>query len=152
FSFAARALGDSNMAKKGRTAKRSTKAGKRRPTTKRVAAKSKGGAFQSGAFQSGAFQGLPPSASQRKLSAAVQSTQGVVIEPPPAALNLSATPPEVRIQPVSVQVDGIVMPSPLPITPTVYPDSPQGTIIVQNHVTINIQSEEFSRFNKNIEA
>jgi hypothetical protein len=48
------------MAKKGRTAKRSTKAGKRRPTTKRVAAKSKGGAFQSGAFQSGAFQGFPP--------------------------------------------------------------------------------------------
>ena len=55
FSFAARALGDSNMAKKGRTAKRSTKAGKRRPTTKRVAAKSK-----DGAFQSGAFQGFPP--------------------------------------------------------------------------------------------
>ena len=37
-------------------------------------------------------------------------------------------------------------------TPTAYPDSPRGTIIVQNYVAINIHSDEFSRFNKNIEA
>jgi len=58
------------MAKKKRTAKRSTKASTRPPTTKRVAAKGKGGAFQTGAFQ-----GLPPSVSQRKLGPAVQSPQ-----------------------------------------------------------------------------
>jgi hypothetical protein len=147
------------MAKKKRTAKRSTKAGKRRPSTKRVAAKGKGGAFQSRAFQ-----GLPPPASQQELSPAVQSTQGV-IEPLPAAVSdapleeraVSDAPLEERIdarlQDVSnMRADAIVIPAPVPITPTVYPDSPQGTITVQNHITINIQSAEFGRFDKNLEA
>ena len=110
------------MAKKRSTAKRSTKASKRRLSTKRVAAKGKGRAFQSGAFQ-----GLPPSASQRKLSPAVQSTVGEV-SPSPALLGISTTFPEV-----------IVIPAPIPITPTVYPDSPQGTVIVENYITINAQ-------------
>ena len=125
------------MAKKKRTAKRSTK---RRPS-KRVAAKPKGGA-------SGAFQGLPPSASQ-ELSAAVQSTQGVT-EPLPAPLEGRI---DTRLQGVSgMRAEAVVIPAPVPITPTVYPDSPQGTITVQNHITINIQSAEFSRFDKNLEA
>ena len=51
-----------------------------------------------------------------------------------------------------MRADAIVIPAPVPITPTVYPDSPQGTITVQNHITINIQSAEFSRFDKNLEA
>ena len=132
------------MAKKKRTAKRSTKAGKRRPSTKRVAAKGKGGAFQ----------GLPPSASQQELSPAVQSTQGV-IEPLPAAVSNAPLEgrTDARLQGVSsMRADAIVIPAPVPITPTVYPDSPQGTITVQNHITINIQSAEFSRFDKNLEA
>jgi len=125
------------VAKKKRTAKRSTK---RRPS-KRVAAKPKGGA-------SGAFQGLPPSASQ-ELSAAVQSTQGVT-EPLPAPLEGRI---DTRLQGVSgMRAEAVVIPAPVPITPTVYPDSPQGTITVQNHITINIQSAEFSRFDKNLEA
>lgn len=125
------------MAKKKRTAKRSTK---RRPS-KRVAAKPKGGA-------SGAFQGLPPSASQ-ELSAAVQSTQGVT-EPLPAPLEGRI---DTRLLGVSgMRAEAVVIPAPVPITPTVYPDSPQGTITVQNHITINIQSAEFSRFDKNLEA
>jgi len=110
------------MAKKKSIAKRSTKARKRRPSTKRVAAKGKGGAYQSGAFQPGAFQGLPPSASQRKLSPVVQSTVGEVI----------------------------VIPAPIPITPTVYPDSPQGTVIVENYITINAQSVQ--NFNIQMDA
>ena len=144
------------MAKKKRTAKRSTKAGKRRPSTKPVAAKGKGGAFQSRTFQ-----GLPPPASQQELSPAVQSTQGV-IEPLPAAVSnapleeraVSNAPLEERIDArlQGVSTDAIVIPAPVPITPTVYPDSPQGTITVQNHITINIQSAEFSRFDKNLEA
>ena len=132
------------MAKKKHTAKRSTKAGKRRPSTKRVGAKGKGGAFQ----------GLPPSASQQELSPAVQSTQGV-IEPLPAAVSNAPLEgrTDARLQGVSsMRADAIVIPAPVPITPTVYPDSPQGTIIVQNHITINIQSAEFSRFDKNLEA
>ena len=125
------------MAKKKRTAKRSTK---RRPS-KRVAAKPKGGA-------SGAFQGLPPSASQ-ELSAAVQSTQGVT-EPLPTPLEGRI---DTRLQGVSgMRAEAVVIPAPVPITPTVYPDSPQGTIIVQNHVTINLQSEAFSRFANNFES
>ena len=132
------------MAKKKHTAKRSTKAGKRRPSTKRVAAKGKGGAFQ----------GLPPSASQQELSPAVQSTQGV-IEPLPAAVSNAPLEgrTDARLQGVSsMRADAIVIPAPVPITPTVYPDSPQGTIIVQNHVTINLQSEAFSRFANNFES
>ena len=139
------------MAKKKRTAKRSTKADKRRPSTKRVAAKGKGGAFQ----------GLPPSASQRKLSTAVQSTIGEVT--PPHALEgagLTVGSPKIGTPELteviagagSLRGDSFIMPSPVPITPTVYPDSPRGTIIVQNHVTINIQSAEFNRFNKNLES
>ena len=137
------------MANKKRTAKRSTKAGKRRPSTKRVAAKGKGGAFQSRAFQ-----GLPPPASQQELSPAVQSTQGV-IEPLPAAVSNAPLEERIdaRLQDVSnMRADAIVIPAPVPITPTVYPDSPQGTITVQNHITINIQSAEFGRFDKNLEA
>jgi hypothetical protein len=130
------------MAKKKHTAKRSTKAGKRRPSTKRVAAKGKGGAFQ----------GLPPSASQQELSPAVQSTQGV-IEPLPVSNAPLEGRTDARLQGVSsMRADAIVIPAPVPITPTVYPDSPQGTITVQNHITINIQSAEFSRFDKNLEA
>ena len=159
------------MAKKKRTAKRtakrSTKALKRPPSTKRSAAKGK-----VRAFQSGAFQGLPPSASQRKLSTAVQSTIGgaepplplrasaQTIEPPSADLRVGTTAPEVRIQGVGTLVagssavdgTGFVLPAPVAITPTAYPDSPQGAIIVQNHVTINIRSNEFGQFNKNMEA
>ncbi|MGA8955957.1 MAG: hypothetical protein WB503_11265, partial [Pseudolabrys sp.] len=108
------------------------KASKRRLSTKRVAAKSKGRAFQSGAFQ-----GLPPSASQRKLSPAVQSTVGEVSPSP--ALGISTTSPEV-----------IVIPAPIPITPTVYPDSPQGTVIVENYITINAQSVQ--NFNIQMDA
>ncbi|MGC2117089.1 MAG: hypothetical protein WA656_21400 [Pseudolabrys sp.] len=121
------------MAKKKSTAKRSTKASKRRLSTKRVAAKGKGRAFQSGAFQ-----GLPPSASQRKLSPAVQSTVGEV-SPSPALLGISTTSPEI-----------IVIPAPIPITPTVYPDSPQGTVIVENYITINAQSVQ--NFNIQMDA
>jgi hypothetical protein len=146
------------MAKKKRTAKRSTKAAKRRSSTKRVAAKR--GVFQSGVFQPGVFQGLPPSASQQKLSAAVQSTAAEVNPPHELkAEGLTTASPELGTPPLTVmagagglRADSLIVPPPVSIPPTIYPDSPQGTVIVQNHVTINIQSEEFSRFNKNIEA
>ena len=85
-------------------------------------------------------------ASQHKPNAAVQLTQDV-IEPPPAALGLSTSPPDV-IYPPTVTVHPPVS----PIAPTIYPESPRGTIIVQNHVTINIQTDEFARFNKNLEG
>ena len=37
-------------------------------------------------------------------------------------------------------------PVPISITPTVYPEQPTGSVIVQNYVTINIQSIEFHQF------
>ncbi len=99
-----------------------------------------------GAFDIAARQ----NATSHKPNAALQSTQGAV-EPPPAAVK--TVPLEGRIDVRSgLRADAIVIPAPVPITPTVYPDSPHGMIIVQNHVTINIQTDEFSRFNKNIEA
>jgi hypothetical protein len=134
------------MTKKKRAAKRSTKAGKRRPSTKRVAAKGKGGAFQSGAFQSGAFQGLPPSASQQKPSPAVQSTIGEVSPPDISSTRTAAN----MAGAAGLDAGPFVLPAPVPITPTVYPDSPQGTIIVQNYVTINGGSVEFRNFDTTI--
>ena len=78
------------MAKKKRSAKRSTKA-RLGPSTKRVAAKRKGAAFQSGVFQPGVFQ---------------------TGEPPVALAGVSSLVP-----------DNFLLPAPVPITPTVYPDS-----------------------------
>jgi hypothetical protein len=45
---------------------------------------------------------------------------------------------------------GIVT-SPVPITPTIYPASPDGKIIVHNHITINIESVEFGQFDSVME-
>jgi hypothetical protein len=104
------------MAKRKRTAKRPAKGGKRRPT-KRVAPKRRGGVFQPGVFQPGVFQGLPPSASQQKLSPAVQSTIGGAEPPFPlrAAIRTIEPPPpqggEAHLQGVgSLTVDAVVIP------------------------------------------
>jgi len=72
--------------------------------------------------------------SRRGLSAAHKSTVGLQTGVRFGAVGTVDSPPSVTV------------------TPTAYPDSPQGTIIVQNYVAINIHSDEFSRFNKNIEA
>jgi hypothetical protein len=37
-------------------------------------------------------------------------------------------------------------PAPITITPTVYPEQPTGSVVVNNYVTINIQSIEFHQF------
>ena len=128
------------MAKKGKSrkgTKRPTKAGKRG----RASARGKGGAFQSTAFQQTAFDPTryDIAASLRKLSAAMRSTSGEV-RPPSAPLDISTSPPEVR-----------VVPPPGLITPTVYPDSPQGPLIIHNHITINIRTNEFKQFNTDFE-
>lgn len=150
------------MAKKKRTAKRSVKARERRRSMKR---KSKGeargvsaalgvgaattaatgnAAGTSTATGVGAFDLTPQhiAKAQRNLGAAVQSTIG------------GAEPPfPLRIQgDRSLRAETTIIPAPVPITSTVYPDSPQGPIIVQNYVTINIQSVEFSGFDKNLEG
>jgi hypothetical protein len=41
---------------------------------------------------------------------------------------------------------------PQPITATLYPGEPSGTVIVQNQITINIQSTEFRELNKKLDA
>jgi len=74
---------------------------------------------------------------------AVLSTQGV-IEPPSAATQFDGVG--------SVKADSFILPAPVPITPTVYPDSPQGTVIIQNYVTINGGSVEFKTFNTKMDA
>ena len=42
--------------------------------------------------------------------------------------------------------------APIPITPTLYPESPAGTVIVQNFITINIKSTNFKTFNATMDA
>jgi hypothetical protein len=76
----------------------------------------------------------------------VQSTRGV-IEPPPAAIAAPQGAQSHLGGSGGVRADTIHIRAPVPITPTVYPDSPQGTIIVQNFVTINGGSVEFRNFN-----
>jgi hypothetical protein len=78
--------------------------------------------------------------------------KGGEVSPPPAALEITTTPPDVEMRGTSGwKADTFVLPKPVPITPTVYPDSPHGTVIVNDHVTINIRTEEFIRFNTEIE-
>jgi hypothetical protein len=40
----------------------------------------------------------------------------------------------------------VPVPPPQPITPTVYPGEPSGTVIVQNQITINVHSTDFRKF------
>ena len=48
--------------------------------------------------------------------------------------------------------DAVVIPAPVPVTPTVYPDSPDGKIIVHNHITINAASVDYKNFNIHMDA
>ena len=48
--------------------------------------------------------------------------------------------------------DAVVIPAPVPVTPTVYPDSPDGQIIVHNHITINATSVDYKNFNIHMDA
>ena len=52
----------------------------------------------------------------------------------------------------SLIADAVVIPAPVPVTPTVYPDSPGGTIIVHGNVTINFESADFKTFNVTMDA
>ena len=126
------------MAKKKRLVKRSTKARKPQP-----AADPRSPPVVEN-FDPTPYQ---IAARQRAFPAAVQSTIGGV--DPPLPLRAGAHMIEPRSTDLFLRSrddKGIV-------TPTIYPDSPQGPIIVQNqHITINIQSAEFSRFDKNLEA
>jgi hypothetical protein len=159
------------MAKKSRRAKRSTKAGKRRPSTKRksrtkpttvrltgVEARGEAGGVGTALGVGAATVSTTGNASARDAiqvvtsqHAALQSTRGVT-EPPPAAVvapqggeaHLGATS--------SLRADTTLIPAPVPITPTVYPDSPQGAIIVQNYITINAESVEYKNFNIKMDA
>jgi hypothetical protein len=99
------------------------------------------------ALQPGAFQGLPP-------SAAVRSTAGETKPPevPPGAGFRAPLPIPLGLGAGETVVSHVPASASVPITPTVYPDSPQGTIIVQNYVTINVETNEFIQFNKNLEA
>jgi hypothetical protein len=74
------------------------------------------------------------------------------VEPPPGAVT-APQGGEAHLGAASnLTADATVIPAPRPVTPTVYPDSPQGPIIVQNHITINLQSDEFRLFNQNLET
>jgi hypothetical protein len=160
------------MAKKKRTAKRLTKAAKRRPSTKRksrrkdttvrltgVAAKGKAGSVGTlsvGAATvaatgntAGARTAIQTVSSRHEPNAALQATRGVV-EPPPTVVKTAALGERIDL---SVRADAIVIPAPIPIKPTVYPDNPQETVIVQNfYGTINVGSVDFKNFNTTIDA
>ena len=136
-----RAFGE-RMAKKKRTAKRSTKARRRRRT---VGA----GASTTAATANAVGKSTAKGVSAPEPNAALQSTRGVT-EPPPAAV---AAPQGGEAQFGGVGNTGIdTIQFAAPISPTFYTESPQGTVIVQNHVTINIQGVEFNEFDKDMKA
>jgi hypothetical protein len=144
------------MAKKGKG-----RTMKRRPATKRKSKRKptrvgtfNPDRFNPDRFKPASFDPTPyqTAASRRKLSAAVQSTTGETepppptagptIEPPTASTEISSTSPEVRV----------VVPPPGLITPTIYPDSPDGKIIVHNYITINAESVNYKNFNITADA
>ena len=158
------------MAKKKRTTKRSTKAAsKRRPTPKRTR-KAKPVKQENTAPVVTNFDPTPYqiAARQRGLSAAVQATIGgaetplplragtgeyrlnqpIIETPPPAPIDGKL---EVSEDADRLEAEGIVFAPPIPITPTIYPDSPDGKIIVHNHITINIESFDFRQFDSVME-
>jgi hypothetical protein len=101
--------------------KRKKKRSAKTPRRRRLSAKQEIPAFQPGAFQQSAFQTAP--------TRAVWDDQGNFVGN--AAIQTAPTP----IVPVEL---------------TVYPDDPQGQLVVQNYVTINIQSRDFKQFEKTL--
>jgi hypothetical protein len=113
------------MAKKNRTAKRSTKAGKRRPATKRKSKRKAKPVAQNIFFPVGvaSFDPTPylTAAHQRRLSAAVQATIGGAETPLPLkAADLAAGAPIIGTPALSVMpgtsslvADAIVIPAPI---------------------------------------
>jgi hypothetical protein len=99
-------------------------------------------------------------ASQRKRSAAVQSMQEYtdVIYPPevtshPGGVISTMGAPRALLDGAgNIVATADVVPAPVLIPPTVYPASPQGAILVQNHITINIRSGEFHEFSQSMDA
>jgi hypothetical protein len=77
---------------------------------------------------------------QRGLSAAVESTLGVTAPPPPPI-----APSGSISQQVTVETN--VIRATIPIIPTLYPSEPaSGAIVVQNFLSINVGSPEYSKF------
>jgi hypothetical protein len=87
-------------------------------------------------------------ADQRRSSAAVQSNPGSNDPPQEQPEHRAGA---IIASTVGGGAAGDILPAPIPITPTVYPDGPAGTVIVQNHLTINIQSPEFQEFNAKVD-
>jgi hypothetical protein len=68
-----------------------------------------------------------------------------------AAMSGSSGPPFPPGRPQVVTVDTPVTRATVPIVPTLYPDDPDGPVIVQNYITIKIESPEFRRLNAKID-
>jgi hypothetical protein len=47
--------------------------------------------------------------------------------------------------------DATVIPAPVSIIPTIYPQEPSGAVIVHNHITINVRGAEFGELNEKLE-
>src|SRR6476469_3916319 len=127
------------MAKK----KRSPKASKLGPAKKRRPKDKSAGLGSSIAAASGSAAGTGGGAAFAEPLLPLRGGERAIN---PAALDPSMTHPG-----VGAKSGGDALMAGVAVTPTVYPDIPQGPIIVQNYVTINFQTEEFGRFNKNIE-
>jgi hypothetical protein len=47
--------------------------------------------------------------------------------------------------------DVTVVPAPILIVPTIYPQEPSGEVIVHNHITINLRRAEFGELNEKLD-
>ena len=77
-------------------------------------------------------------AHQRNRGAALQSTFDPPYPPPPAihSVDVSATTTS------TTTLEATVIRATVPIVPTLYPGDPSGTVIVQNHITINVDGPD----------
>jgi hypothetical protein len=135
------------MVKKRRTTKRLTRVAKRRPPAKRKW-KAKPVKQDNTAPVVTNFDPTPYliAARQRDFPAAVQSTIGEASTPLPLrAEQTMAGTSDAAINP-------FVLTAAVPVRPTVYPDSPDETVIVQNYITINAESVEYNNFDITMDA
>ncbi len=100
-------------------------------------------------------------AARRKFNPAVVSTTEAFVPPvppppPPVIENqdirLTGGSTSIRLTGGStLSVDMQVIRATIPIVPTLYPGEPTGTVLVQNHITINVDSTEFREFSAKVD-
>jgi hypothetical protein len=80
-------------------------------------------------------------AQRRRVAAVAQSATATA-----TPLGPTAQPPITFVAAGSMEANATIIPATVPITLTHYPENPGGTVVVHNHIVINIQTANFKQF------